>query len=181
MEHVPANPSLNRTARRRRWRAVRSRPVRFSSVTTCPKCGSALVLRVARAGANAGSQFYGCTKYPACRYTAKAESTLASRTGATFRDSNHDAADHPTQMGEVSDAATPTRNCEIQSGARTFRRLPKRKVRPSQAARPPGRPSHRGGSREELRRYVRTALLWDEHSVRPSQDRLVCSTCTSSG
>ena len=24
---------------------------------------------------------------------------------------------------------------------------------------------------EELRRYLRTALLWDEHSVRPSQDR----------
>ena len=46
---------------------------RFSSSTTCPKCGSALVLRTARAGANAGSQFYGCTKYPACRYTAKAE------------------------------------------------------------------------------------------------------------
>jgi restriction system protein len=45
---------------------------RFSSTTTCPKCGNALVLRAARVGANAGSQFYGCTKYPGCRYTAKA-------------------------------------------------------------------------------------------------------------
>lgn len=46
---------------------------RFSSTTTCPKCGSALVLRTAKSGANAGSQFYGCIKYPACRYVAKLE------------------------------------------------------------------------------------------------------------
>ncbi len=43
---------------------------RFSSTTTCPKCGSALVLRTAKSGARAGSQFYGCTKYPACRHVA---------------------------------------------------------------------------------------------------------------
>ena len=47
---------------------------RFSSTTTCPKCGSALVLRTAKSGANAGSQFFGCTKYPACRYVGKLES-----------------------------------------------------------------------------------------------------------
>jgi hypothetical protein len=46
---------------------------RFSSSTTCAKCGSPLVLRTARFGANAGSKFYGCTKYPACRYVAKFE------------------------------------------------------------------------------------------------------------
>jgi len=44
---------------------------RFSSTTTCPQCGSALVLRTTKYGANAGSQFYGCIKYPACRYIAK--------------------------------------------------------------------------------------------------------------
>lgn len=43
---------------------------RFSSTTTCPKCGSALVLRTVKSGARMGSQFYGCTKFPACRYTA---------------------------------------------------------------------------------------------------------------
>lgn len=46
---------------------------RFASITTCPKCGAPLVLRSAKVGPNVGSQFYGCTKYPACRYTAKFE------------------------------------------------------------------------------------------------------------
>lgn len=47
---------------------------RFSSTTSCPKCGNPLVLRTAKSGANAGSPFYGCTKYPACRYVARLES-----------------------------------------------------------------------------------------------------------
>jgi ribosomal protein L37AE/L43A len=37
----------------------------------CPKCGSPLVLRVAKKGANAGKKFYGCSNYPKCRYTAQ--------------------------------------------------------------------------------------------------------------
>ncbi len=39
----------------------------------CPKCGSALVLRVAKRGANAGQNFYGCSTFPKCRYTEKAK------------------------------------------------------------------------------------------------------------
>ena len=35
----------------------------------CPKCGGQLVLRTARRGTNAGSQFYGCSNYPKCKYT----------------------------------------------------------------------------------------------------------------
>ena len=35
----------------------------------CPKCGGELVLRTARRGENAGSQFYGCSNYPNCKYT----------------------------------------------------------------------------------------------------------------
>jgi restriction system protein len=46
---------------------------RFSSTITCPKCGSSLVLRTAKSGANTGSQFYGCSKFPACRYISKLE------------------------------------------------------------------------------------------------------------
>lgn len=42
---------------------------RHASITTCPKCGSPLALRKAKSGANAGSQFYGCTAFPKCRYT----------------------------------------------------------------------------------------------------------------
>ncbi len=37
----------------------------------CPRCGSALILRVAKKGANAGQTFYGCSAFPKCRYTAE--------------------------------------------------------------------------------------------------------------
>ncbi len=36
---------------------------------TCPQCGSAMVRRVARQGANVGSAFWGCSRFPACRGT----------------------------------------------------------------------------------------------------------------
>lgn len=38
----------------------------------CPRCGSKLVLRTAKKGANVGSKFYGCSNFPKCRYTQKA-------------------------------------------------------------------------------------------------------------
>jgi restriction system protein len=47
---------------------VESLKARHSSTTTCPKCSSELVLRTAKSGANAGKQFYGCSRFPACRY-----------------------------------------------------------------------------------------------------------------
>lgn len=34
---------------------------------SCPKCGSPMVRRTAKRGENAGSSFWGCTQYPACR------------------------------------------------------------------------------------------------------------------
>lgn len=34
----------------------------------CPKCGSELVLRIAKKGDNAGRKFYGCSNFPKCRY-----------------------------------------------------------------------------------------------------------------
>jgi restriction system protein len=33
----------------------------------CPQCGSSMVRRTAKRGANAGGSFWGCSKYPACR------------------------------------------------------------------------------------------------------------------
>jgi len=36
----------------------------------CPQCGSLMALRTAKSGKNAGSQFWGCTKYPDCKGTA---------------------------------------------------------------------------------------------------------------
>ena len=38
----------------------------------CPICGSLMALRTAKAGKNAGSQFWGCTGYPTCKGTAEA-------------------------------------------------------------------------------------------------------------
>ena len=35
----------------------------------CPNCGSLLVVRSARKGANVGNRFYGCSTFPKCRYT----------------------------------------------------------------------------------------------------------------
>lgn len=39
---------------------------------TCPACGSVMKLRTARKGANVGSQFWGCSRFPACRTTQPA-------------------------------------------------------------------------------------------------------------
>ena len=36
---------------------------------SCPTCGGQMVGRTAKRGANAGSQFWGCSKYPQCRGT----------------------------------------------------------------------------------------------------------------
>jgi restriction system protein len=36
----------------------------------CPQCGALMALRTAKSGKNAGSQFWGCTKYPECKGTA---------------------------------------------------------------------------------------------------------------
>jgi predicted RNA-binding Zn-ribbon protein involved in translation (DUF1610 family) len=47
---------------------LRSLEDRHSSTTTCPKCGSALVLRTAKSGSNAGNEFYGCSNFPKCRF-----------------------------------------------------------------------------------------------------------------
>jgi len=38
-------------------------------VSSCPLCSKPMVKRTAKRGANAGSEFWGCTGYPACRGT----------------------------------------------------------------------------------------------------------------
>lgn len=38
---------------------------------SCPRCGGKLVLRTAKRGEHAGEQFYGCVKFPQCRYMEK--------------------------------------------------------------------------------------------------------------
>ena len=39
------------------------------ALVECPTCGSDMILRTAKRGANAGSQFYGCSQFPQCRGT----------------------------------------------------------------------------------------------------------------
>ena len=38
-------------------------------VPNCPQCGSAMVLRTAKKGSNAGKQFWGCSNFPKCKST----------------------------------------------------------------------------------------------------------------
>lgn len=45
---------------------------RHSSHANCPKCGSTLVLRTVKRGDKTGQQFYGCEKFPICRFTRPA-------------------------------------------------------------------------------------------------------------
>lgn len=37
----------------------------------CPKCGKQMVLRTAQKGKSIGSQFWGCSGFPGCKYTKK--------------------------------------------------------------------------------------------------------------
>ena len=45
----------------------------------CPLCSSSMVLRTARRGRNSGSQFWGCSRYPACRGTRAASGETIKR------------------------------------------------------------------------------------------------------
>lgn len=38
-----------------------------SDTKVCPKCGEAMILRKAKSGANAGKEFWGCSRFPKCR------------------------------------------------------------------------------------------------------------------
>jgi len=42
----------------------------------CPKCGSLMVLRIAKRGSNAGGKFYGCSRYPNCKATIPFDSAV---------------------------------------------------------------------------------------------------------
>lgn len=43
------------------------------STRNCPSCGAALTLRTAKKGEHAGEQFYGCSRFPKCRYNEPIE------------------------------------------------------------------------------------------------------------
>lgn len=41
-------------------------PAAEQTMPACPKCGSEMVRRTAKKGANAGNQFWGCSRFPSC-------------------------------------------------------------------------------------------------------------------
>ncbi len=43
----------------------------FTPEKLCPKCGAPMMRRTAAKGAKAGSEFWGCSNYPACRQTMR--------------------------------------------------------------------------------------------------------------
>ena len=57
---------------------IQSLKERHSSNTTCPKCGSDLVMREVKQGERKGSQFLGCSNYPRCRFTKDIEQESGS-------------------------------------------------------------------------------------------------------
>ena len=50
-----------------------SNPVSTKQSPSCPVCSSAMKLREAKRGANAGKSFWGCTDYPRCKGTRAAD------------------------------------------------------------------------------------------------------------
>jgi restriction system protein len=68
----PALTQLVRDVQPSRSPSVPAPPSVPAATPTCPRCGSPMVLRTAKRGASAGSSFYGCIKYPACKGTCPA-------------------------------------------------------------------------------------------------------------
>ena len=63
---MPTGPIKGMETRRTHLASLKER---HSSITQCPKCGSALTERVAQSGELAGKRFLACTTFPKCRFT----------------------------------------------------------------------------------------------------------------
>lgn len=50
------------------WEHAKEVRDKYSSLTTCPKCGGNLVKRISGSGPNKGKPFLGCSNYPRCKY-----------------------------------------------------------------------------------------------------------------
>ena len=50
---------------------LKQQPIGDLSQKVCPKCGSPMVLREVKKGANAGAKFWGCSTFPQCRSFVK--------------------------------------------------------------------------------------------------------------
>ena len=66
LKALRTNAVLGWRVRHRHTQSIRNR---YASDTTCPKCGGTLRVRMQMLGPQPGSQFLGCSRFPACRYT----------------------------------------------------------------------------------------------------------------
>ena len=73
IELVDANALLRSSGLRPPEAAPVAQPAKRSQAPACPKCGSAMVRRVAKQGANQGRAFFGCSTYPKCRGAVPAD------------------------------------------------------------------------------------------------------------
>jgi hypothetical protein len=66
-------PLRSREGAGARGRATSSaqKPSALAPTPPCPACGSPTVVRTAKHGPNAGSTFYGCSRYPQCKGIVK--------------------------------------------------------------------------------------------------------------
>ena len=62
-----------------------SQPKKETPQPLCPKCGSPLVLRKAKSGSNEGSQFWGCSSFPKCRFTKPFKDISAPKNNETVQ------------------------------------------------------------------------------------------------
>ena len=54
-------------------KSVHTQRAASSRVPVCPKYGAQMVLRTGQSGARKGQKFWGCSNFPACRYTKNVE------------------------------------------------------------------------------------------------------------
>jgi restriction system protein len=64
--NAPPVELVKPTVRKVKPKAVPKAPV-GPKAPSCPHCKKVMVLKVARTGANAGGNFWGCADYPKCR------------------------------------------------------------------------------------------------------------------
>lgn len=55
------------------------REMRHPLAPTCPRCGSALLVRIAKKGRTPGAQFWGCASWPGCSFSADLEEIVDPR------------------------------------------------------------------------------------------------------
>ena len=64
---------LGLSTRETKQEHLASLQARHGSTSTCPKCGGELVLRTVKKGTKVGQTFYGCAKFPSCRFVRAAK------------------------------------------------------------------------------------------------------------